>query len=198
MKEPLPCITCVATSQLRSSSHCSKTLTQLNGQTIPNCYVQIRTISQAERNFLTCPTYNLGMFEVCETCPLECKENKKKKSPLEDLLKLVAPLFGLDKNKQDMFKDATDKLAGEEFNAVRNSLEVVSGTIKDLMDGKTSDISKKKLEVEAERLKAHFDGLIKDGKISQQEVNKWRSEISGLESLKVVKSFLEEKVKDDK
>lgn len=189
----LPCIQCVATKQMRESEYCTKTIVEYDGQFIPECFVKLAKLDQPDRNYLSCQTYSLGLYQVCKTCPLTCPKNTIQKSPLEDLIALVAPLFGADKDKQQAVKDATAKINDPEFADVKKSLETVSTTIKNIMEGKpgASDIGKKQLEAEATKLKDKFEQMIKDGKISHTEANKIRSEIKNHDSIRMAKEMLD-------
>lgn len=189
----LPCTQCVATKQMRESEYCTKTIVEYDGQFIPNCFVKLTKLDQPERNHLSCQTYSLGLYQVCNTCPLTCPKNTIQKSPLEDLIALVAPLFGADQDKQRAVKEAAAKINDPEFADIKNSLETVSTTIKSIMEGKpgASDIGKTKLEAEAAKLKEKFEGMVKDGKISEAEANKIRSEIKNHDSIKMAKEMLD-------
>jgi hypothetical protein len=190
----MPCTQCVATKQMRESPYCTKTIVEIDGQFIPECFVKLAKLDQPERNYLSCQTYNLGLYQVCKTCPLSCPKNPTQKSPLEDLITLVAPLFGADKEKQEAVKQAVSKLNEPEFADIRNSLDAVSATIRNIVDGKpgAADVGKAKLEAESTKLKEKFDDLVKTGKITEAEANRIRSEIKNHDSIKMAREMMDE------
>lgn len=188
------CDRCVATLQMRESSHCTKKIVNHNSSFAPECFVNTTNISQAERNFLMCPTYNLGMFFVCQTCPLDCQMNPNKlKSPFTDIINLLGGFLGIDDSKKKEVDNAFAKLNQPEFKDVYSSLERASNSIKDVMNGKlgSSDVAKKILESETNNLKKSFNDLIKTGKITEAEADTINREISSVANIEKLKSVVE-------
>lgn len=195
IKEEIACTTCVASKQMRESEYCTKAIVKQDASYIPECFLKIKDVSQAERNYLMCPTYNLGMYYVCESCALECVKNPKQqtKSPMYDIINLIGNMFGMDDAKKKEVDNAFERLNQPDFKEVYSSLERSSKSIKDVMSGKTgsSDIARKILEVEALNLKKAFNNLIKDGKITEEEARIIHTEINSSANMQKLKSVLD-------
>ncbi len=194
VKQELSCTSCVASKQMRESTHCTKFIVKQDASYIPECFINSKSVSQAERNYLMCPTYNLGMYDVCQTCPLECVKNPKQnvKSPLHDIINLLGSMFGMDDAKKKEVDGAFERLNQPEFKEVYSSLERSSKSIKDVMNGRagSSDIARKILEVESSNLKSAFSNLIKDGKITEEEARILNTEIHSSANMQKLKSVL--------
>lgn len=195
MIEKLNCDKCVATQQMCASEHCTKTIVKHDSSFIPECFVRIKNISQEERNYLMCPTYNLGMYSVCQTCPLSCVKNpnKKEKSPMSDIINLFGTMFGVDDKKKKDIDEAFEKLNQPDFQDIYSSIGRVSNSIKNIMNGNvgSADIAKKILEAEATNLKEGFNNLIKSGKITEEEAKILNTEINSEKNIQKLKSVLE-------
>lgn len=194
ISDTMACTTCSATQQMKASNCCSSTIINFNGQLTPECFINMKDVPQEERNYLMCPTYNLGIYSVCDTCPLDCVKNpnKKRASSLNDVLGLLSGMFGIDENKKKQLNVAFDKLKQPEFKEVYTSLEQASWVIKDVMSGKlgSSDVARKVLSTEAVKLKESFGNLVKDGKITEEEARMFNAQINTEENLQKLKSIL--------
>lgn len=125
---------------------------------------------------------------ACPTCPAEFS-----KSPMADVINLFGGMLGLDANKKNEVNASFEKLNQPEFKEVYSSLERASNSIKDVMNGKSGspDVARKVLEVEAANLKKAFNGLIEDGKISEEEARILKTEINSSANMQKLKSVLE-------
>lgn len=125
----------------------------------------------------------------CATCP----SKKHVKSPISDIMNMFGGLLGIDDKKKQEIDNAFNALDKPEFKNIYSSLERSSKSIKDVMSGEfgTPDIARKILETEAVTLKNAFDVLIKDGKITKDEVNTFKTEIHSDANFTKIKSVLE-------
>lgn len=190
MNEKINCNNCVSTKQMRESVHCTKTIIKQDSSFIPECFVRIKNISQEERNYLMCPTYNLGIYSACQTCPLPCPKNpNQKKSPIQDIINLIGSVFGINDAQKNGIASAFEKLNNPDFKEVYSSLERSSNAIKDIMNGKlgSSDVARKVLESETSNLKYSFENLVKDGKITDNEANAIKNSINSTENIQKLK-----------
>jgi hypothetical protein len=190
----LPCNSCIATKQLRDSQYCTKTIINYKDQYIPECMINLLELSQADRNFYGCQTYNLGIYSVCESCPLECPKNDRlnKKSPLTDIVNMISGMFGIDQDKKKEINEALVRLNQPEFKEIYNVLERSSTTIQAAMNGdkNSSDIAKKVLEAERDNLKSAFNDLIQAGKITEEEARLANAEINSSANMDKLKKLL--------
>lgn len=165
-----------------------------NGQFVPECFIKMKDLTQADRNYLICPTYNLGMYDVCSTCPLDCVKNpnQSQKSPIFDIVNLLGAMFGVDPGKKKEIDGALSKLNQPEFKEIYTSLERASKVIKDVIESKSGapDITRKVLEVEAVNLKKAFGNMIKDGKITEEEARLLSAEVHSSENMQKLKTIL--------
>lgn len=180
------CEKCVSTQQMKASPHCSLSIVNNDGHITPECFVNIKNISQAERNFLTCPTYNLGMYEYCKACPLECPQNfsLSKNSPFFNIINQLAPLLGLTEDKKQKILFSLENLNNPDFKNIYSSLIGFSKIMDDIFKNKNIDLAKKSLELELGEIKDNLTDLISQGKITQKEVDLLNSQIKNNENFK--------------
>lgn len=190
----LPCISCAATKQMRESEYCTKTIINYDNQFIPGCMVKLLELSQAKRNFLTCQTYNLGIYSVCNNCPLDCEKNKNQSSPIfKDIVNLLGNVIGLDESKKQVINITLKNLNKPEFKEIYSSLERISLSIRKVIDGKSgsTDITRKILEVESIKLKNAFDELINKGIISKEEARLLKNDVNSSKNMQHLQSLLQ-------
>lgn len=142
---------------------------------------------------MNCPTYNLGMYDVCLTCELDCPQNTKSKSSIVEIIGVIGGLLGLDNNKKKELSSTFNNLNKPEFKGIYSSLENASNSIKDVLSGKlgSSDIAKKVLEIETNNLKSEFSKLITNGQISKEEVENLKNNFNSTDNMMKLKSLLE-------
>ena len=130
---------------------------------------------------------NLLARTTCLTCP------SAPKSPMADVIELFGGLLGMDANKRKEVEGAFDKLKQPEFKEVYSSLERASTSIKNVMSGQSGapDVARKVLETEAASLKSAFNGLIKDGKITEEEARILKTDINSSANMQKLKTVLE-------
>lgn len=130
---------------------------------------------------------NIISCVACPTCP------SKPKAPMADIVEMFAPLLGLNSDKKKEVSDAFDKLNQPEFKDIYSSLERASKSIKNVMNGDTgsSDVARKILEIETVNLKKSFNDLIRDGKISEEEVRVLKTEVNSSANMQKLRSVLE-------
>ena len=124
---------------------------------------------------------------ACPTCP------EVPKSPMADVINLFGGFLGMDETKKKEVDAAFDKLNKPEFKEVYSSLEMASKSIKDVMSGNSGapDMARKVLEVEAANLKKAFNGLIEEGKITEEEARILKTDINSSANIQKLKSVLE-------
>ncbi len=194
MDDILACNNCIATNQMRSSRHCTKNVIRNDNSFVPECFINSKAVAQSERNYLMCPTYNLGMFEVCQTCPLDCikNPNKQSNSSIADVLNMLGGLFNFDETKKQSISNTIDKLNTPDFKEIYTSLESVSDIVKEMLNGKnqSSDLTKKILESETNKIKNTVDKMVKGGKITSEEVELFKQEINTSMDIQKIKKML--------
>lgn len=192
--EIIPCSTCVATKQMNQSKFCTKQIVQDEAQLIPECFANIKNISQAERNFLMCPTFNLGIYSACRECPLSCPQNinPSKNSSLNETLNFLANLLNLDTTKKKEITNSIEKLNKPEFKEIYGSLEIISKNLGSALNGEmnVSEISRKIIELETRNLKKSLEQLTNDGKISREEIQQYNEEINKSTNIKKLQSLI--------
>jgi hypothetical protein len=188
----LVCSNCISTKQMRESSYCTKTIILYEGQYIPGCMINLLKAEQRERNYLTCSTYNLGLYSVCEKCPLSCPQNKKNTNAFTDIINFISNILGLEEGKKKEIFCALEKLNTPDFKEIYSSLEKSSYSIKNALDNKfnSPDIAKKVLEIEGIKLKNEFEKLIFNGKISKEEARMLKADINSSANIEKLKLLI--------
>lgn len=190
----MDCNKCIATEQMRASHYCTKTVIKQDNSFVPECLLKARTAAKsAEYTYLMCPTYNLGLYEVCNTCPLDCIKNpNKSNSDIKNIISMLGNLFGFNNDRQHEITKAIEQLNQPEFNDIYKSIERSSKVVRDVMNGgKSGDVNAAILKSEANYLKNALDILVKDGKITDDEVQLARTEIESLSNVQKLKTLLQ-------
>lgn len=189
----IPCTTCVSTIQMRESQYCTKTIIMYEGQYVPECMVNILELDQEQRNFLTCGTYNLGVYSVCKTCPLSCPQNSSKKSnQFNNIIDFISNLLGFDEQKKKEISKVLEQLNTSDFKEIYLSLDRASSSIKDVLGGKTnsSDMTKKILEYETNNIKKTFNTFIQNGKITEKDIEILKNNIDSEKNISKLKTLI--------
>jgi hypothetical protein len=70
---------CKMTRQMRSSNHCNKKASVVDGRVFFGCKESTKAESKEVKQFLSCDLWNMGLEDSCITCELECINNKNEK-----------------------------------------------------------------------------------------------------------------------
>ena len=70
--------TCRMTSTLRDSEYCSKEAKVIDGKLSFGCQEALNKEPMSIRYLYECNYWDMDMRDSCNTCPLECVENKNK------------------------------------------------------------------------------------------------------------------------
>lgn len=176
---------------MRESSICTNSVVNLNGQWLPECMVRLINASQADRNFFNCQTYNLGIYDVCNKCQLECEKNKNfNNQSFNFIMKGLASLTGL--NLEDKALESINSLDSEEFKPIKNVLDEFAILLKDLVDGRVNqpDLFKKKIEGQSDLLKEYLQNMLKQGHINSEDLKKAETEVMSMPNLVDLKNLV--------
>lgn len=91
---------CKMTKELRESDYCQREATVIDGTVYYSCKEALKHEPKEIRHFYSCELWNLDLKESCNTCVLECINNKndKLKNALEEKKKLDAVIEKLKPN----------------------------------------------------------------------------------------------------
>jgi len=98
---------CRMTKELRNSSFCNKEAKLIDGKLSYGCHENMSSLSAEEKQLYDCDTWDMGIMEACNTCPLACINNKnpkmavvkKQKEKIESIVGSInpsIPTFGID------------------------------------------------------------------------------------------------------
>lgn len=189
----IKCKECIATKQMKESQYCTEHVVLYDGQYIPECMIKLIKLDQSDRNFLTCQTYNLGMYKVCDSCNLLCPNNTKSKSSnnIKDLLNMIAPFIGITPDKlEEKFSEISKSLSSAEISPAISSLEKISDIVKKILSGNVSDNLKKEISLEIEKMKKLMSEYMIENNISKEQLKNASNEINSMHSLLKIKELL--------
>lgn len=160
---------------MRESKYCTKSIVSVDGQMIPECFANLASLSQENRNYLTCQTYNLGLYNICKTCTLSCHQNSNNSNPILNILNLL----GLDEDRKSKVMLSLNQLKTSEFSDVISILEGL-GKLTSLNN---PDLAKAILHKDRDRLQKILDEAINSGKITKEQLNDVKNRLGDLKSM---------------
>lgn len=148
---------CKMTTELRNSRYCEGTAKIIDNKIFYSCKENIKDEPKEVRQFFLCDLWNLELKESCNSCLLECINNKNpkikdalaEKQRLDDVIEKLKPnmiLYGVSsKEIEQISKKYTEKNADGKRNQMGieaiDAANFANDTLKAAMNGKIIDIA---------------------------------------------------------
>lgn len=171
---------CKMTRELRESSFCKKEAQVIDGSIYYSCKESLKDEPKEVRHFYSCELWNLELKESCNTCVLECINNKNKKissaleekKRLDEVIEKLKPnmfLYGVSADQiSKVSKTYTKKSVDNKKNmAGREAMEAANfanEALKSALRGKMIDVAF--LNLYAKRTSAKIKRIAKKKKSS--------------------------------
>ena len=137
------------TKAVRESGFCIGESYFEKGKVIWGCQKGLEEISKTQRTWMECETWDAEVFEACESCPLICDKNKRKKTQRKEIeaalsqIKVTAAGFGISAEQIERISEAysnVNSVDKEQLDALK-SAKIANDAIQSISNGKVVDIS---------------------------------------------------------